>query len=94
MSKWYDDEPNDDAWICEHVANLAYELELVLERHQQSECRCGSDDMAVKEFLVDWALSQPNDPDRDEDEVLRYQDQLYRGVRRLIIETWTRGGPG
>jgi hypothetical protein len=91
MSIRYDEEPQNDAWMREHVANLAYELERVLERHQSSECGCGCDDLAVKEFLVNLALGQPNDPDRDE--VLRYVDQLLRDVRRLIIETWTGGGP-
>jgi hypothetical protein len=91
MSKWYHDEPHDDAGMSEHVADLAYELERVLERHQSSECRCGCDDMAVKEFLVNLALGQPNDPDRNE--VLQYLDKIYKGARRIIIETWTRGGP-
>jgi len=27
MSRWYDDEPHDNAGMCEHVADLAYELE-------------------------------------------------------------------
>jgi len=91
MSKWYDDEPHDDAGMCEHVANLAYDLERVLERHQ-SACGCGCDDMAVKEFLVNLALVQPDDTDRDE--VLHYLDELHWGARRLIIEKWTRKGPG
>jgi hypothetical protein len=91
MSKWYDDEPHDDTGMCEHAANLAYDLERVLERHQ-SACSYGCDDTAVTQFLVNLALIQPNDPDRDE--VLHHLDELHWGARRLIIETWTRGGPG
>src|SRR5262249_1837677 len=71
--------------------DLAHELERVLERHQQSECRCGCDDVAVKEFLVNRALGQPNDPDRNE--ALRYLDELIRSARQEINETWTTGGP-
>jgi hypothetical protein len=90
MSKWYEDEPHDDTGMCEHVANLAYELERVLERHQ-SECGCGSADMVVTQFLVDLALGQPDDPDRGE--VVRFLDKMHKSARRIIIETWNRGGP-